>query len=115
MPRAKRGFKARRRRNRLLKLAEGYYSSRSRTIRTATEAVENALKSAYVGRKRKKRDYRRLWQIRIGAAAKSHGTSYSALMGKLRIKQVALDRKMLAALAADHPQDFEAIVTFVNS
>ena len=114
MPRAKRGFKARRRRNRVLKQAKGFYSGRSRLIRTATEAVDNAHKAAFVGRKLKKRDYRKLWQVRIGAAAKELGTSYSRFLGSLKAKRVALDRKMLAELAVSHPADFKAVVEFVS-
>lgn len=112
MPRVKRGFKRRHRRTRLLKKAEGFYAARSRLIRKASEAVDRALATSYVGRKRKKRDYRSLWQMRIAAAAKLSGTSYSRLMGNLRKKRVALDRKMLAMMAVDHPSDFKAIVTF---
>ncbi len=75
MPRAKRGFKARRRHNKVLKQAKGFHSGRSRLIRTAMEAVDHALKYAYVGRKLKKRDFRGLWQTRIQAAARMSGTS----------------------------------------
>ena len=115
MPRAKRGFKARRRRNRILKQAEGFYAGRRRLIRTATEAVDNALKAAYVGRKLKKRDWRAVWQTRIGAAAKAQGFSYSRLVGSLAKKRVALDRKMLAWLAVEQPADFSAVVQFAKT
>jgi len=110
MPRAKRGFKARRRRNKVLKQAKGFHSGRSRLIRSAMEAVDHALKYAYVGRKLKKRDFRGLWQTRIAAAARDGGTSYSKLIGGLKKHNVELDRKMLAELATSHPEDFAAIV-----
>lgn len=115
MPRAKRGFKRRRHVKKVLKQAKGYHASRHRLVRTAMEAVDHALKYAYVGRKLKKRDYRGLWQTRIAAAAKGHGTSYSRLMGDLRKKEVALDRKMLSELAVLHPEDFRAIVEWARA
>ncbi len=115
MPRVKRGFKARRRRNKVLKQAKGFYGGRSRLIRTAMEAVDNALFDAYVGRKRKKRDFRGLWQTRIAAAAKQHGTSYSRFMGELKKKQVEIDRKMLSEIAVQHPEDFAALVEWAKS
>jgi len=114
MPRAKRGFKARRRHNKVLKQAKGFYGGRSRLIRTAMEAVDHALKYAYVGRKLKKRDFRGLWQTRIQAAARTNGTSYSRLMGDLKKKDVQLDRKMLSELAVSHPEDFAAIVDWAK-
>jgi large subunit ribosomal protein L20 len=115
MPRAKRGFKARRRRNKVLKKAKGYYGGRHRLIRTAMEAVDKALQYAFMGRKRKKRDFRGLWQTRIAAAAKQHGTSYSALMGSLRKKEARLNRKVLSEVAVNHPEDFKAIVEWAQS
>ena len=111
MPRVRRGFKARRRRNRVLKQAKGFFSARHRLIRTAMEAVDNALSSAYVGRKLRKRDFRRLWQTRISAAAKLNGTSYSKLMGALCKKGITLNRKMLAEIAVNHPDDFKTVVS----
>lgn len=115
MPRVKRGFKARQRRNKVLKKAKGYHAGRRRLIRTAMEAVDKALRYAYVGRKLKKRDYRALWQTRIAAAAKAHGTSYSRLMGDLNKKGNELDRKMLSELAIQHPDDFAAIVEWARA
>lgn len=115
MPRAKRGFKARRRRKRVLKQAKGFHGGRHRLIRTAMEAVDNALLAAYVGRKLKKRDFRGLWQTRIAAAARDHGTSYSRLIGALKKGGVDLDRKMLAAIAVQHPDDFAAIVKWAKT
>jgi len=114
MPRVKRGFKARRRRNKVLKQAKGYHSARSRLIRTAMEAVDHALKYAYTGRKLKKRDFRALWQTRIAAAAKTHGTSYSRFIGALAKKSSTLNRKMLSEVALNHPADFKAIVEWAQ-
>lgn len=110
MPRAKRGFKRRRHVKKVLKQAKGYHSARSKLTRTAMEAVDHALKYAYVGRKLKKRDYRGLWQTRIAVAAKANGTSYSKLIGCLKKKGVELDRKVLSEIAIRHPKDFAAIV-----
>jgi len=110
MPRAKRGFKARRRRNKVLKLAKGFHAGRHRLIRTAMVAVDRSLASSFIGRKLRKRDFRALWQVRISAAAKQNGTSYSKLMGALRGKGVLINRKMLAELAIHHPEDFSSIV-----
>jgi len=115
MPRAKRGFKARRRHKKVLKSAKGYSGSRSKLIRTAMEAVDHALQYAYVGRKLKKRDFRALWQTRIAAAAKGQGTSYSRLIGNLKKKGSELDRKMLAELALHHSEDFAAIVEWAKA
>jgi large subunit ribosomal protein L20 len=108
--RVKRGTKARRRRNRVLQHAEGYYSARSRIFGRAIEQVHNAWSDAYAHRRQKKRDFRRLWIVRIGAAAKANGTNYSKLMAALRLKGVALDRKTLADLAVSDPGGFKAVV-----
>jgi len=109
MPRAKRGFKARRRRNRILNHAEGYWGSRSRLYGIAVEAVHKAWQYAYVGRKLRKRDFRRLWVVRINAAARMNGTTYSRLIGALKTKNVGIDRKILADLAVVDPDTFAAI------
>ena len=114
MPRAKRGFKARRRRNRALKHARGFYGARSRIFGDAVEQVRRAWQEAYKGRRRKKRDFRRLWIIRINAAARQHGLSYSKLMHKLKLSNVGLDRKILADLALRDPGGFKAVVDSVN-
>jgi large subunit ribosomal protein L20 len=110
MPRAKRGFKARRRRNRVLKLARGFYGARSRIYGDAVEQVRRSLRESYRGRKRKKRDFRRLWIVRINAAARMHGMSYSKLIHRLKESDVALDRKILADLALRDPGGFKAVV-----
>lgn len=114
MPRAKRGFKARRRRNRVLKHAKGYYSARSRLFGSAIEQVHNAWADAYAHRRRRKRDFRRLWVTRISAAAKGQGYSYSRLIGALKSAGVLLDRKILADLAATDPGAFKAVVDAVR-
>lgn len=115
MPRAKRGFKARRRRNRVLKLAKGYRGGRSKLFRSAQEAVDRGLNYAYKHRRLKKRDFRALWIQRINAAARVHGLSYSQLMGALKKAQVALDRKILAELAANDPEGFAQVVSTAKS
>ncbi len=109
MARVKRGFKARRRRNRVLKQASGFFGSRSRLYKVAAVAVMHALSDAYTGRKLKKRDMRRLWITRIGAAARQQGLSYSVMMGGLQKADVALDRKILADLAVTDPDGFSAV------
>ena len=110
MPRAKRGFKARRRRNRVLKHASGYYSSRGRVFGDAIEQVHNAWADAYAHRRLKKRDFRRLWITRISAAAKLNGVSYSKLVFKLKKASIQLDRKILAELAVSDPGGFKAVI-----
>jgi large subunit ribosomal protein L20 len=110
MPRAKRGFKARRRRNRILKHASGYHSARSRLFAYAKEVVMKAWVYAYAHRKRKKRDFRRLWIARINAGARINGTSYSRLMHGLKKANIELDRKVLSDIAIAAPKDFEHIV-----
>lgn len=110
MPRAKRGFKARRRRNRILKQAKGYHSARSRLFAYAKEVVMKAYVYAYAHRKRRKRDFRRLWIARINAAARQNGTTYSRLMHTLKKAQIALDRKILADIAATDSGTFGQIV-----
>ncbi len=110
MPRVKRGFKARRRRNRILKHAKGFYGARSRTFRSAIAQVHRAWLSAYRDRKRRKRDFRRLWITRINAATREHGLNYSRFMGQLKRQNIEIDRKILAELAYRDPQGFKAVV-----
>jgi large subunit ribosomal protein L20 len=114
MPRVKRGAKGARRRKAILKQAKGYFGGRHRLLRTASEAVDKALAYAYVGRKLKKRDFRKLWQSRIGAAAKENGTSFSRLIGNLKKKGVVLNRKVLSEIAVAHPKDFAAIANLAK-
>jgi large subunit ribosomal protein L20 len=110
MPRAKRGFKARRRRNRILKHASGFHSARSRLYAYAKEVVMKAWVYSYAHRRRKKRDFRRLWITRINAAARANNTSYSRLMHGLKNAKVALDRKVLSDLAIADPKAFSKVV-----
>ena len=110
MPRVTRGSKARRRRNRVLKLAKGYRGGRHKLYRNATEAVERALVYAYRDRRSKKRDFRRLWITRINAGAQMNDTSYSQFMGGLKKAGVELDRKVLANMAILDPNAFSEVV-----
>jgi large subunit ribosomal protein L20 len=110
MARVTRGFKARRRRNKVLKLAKGFRGGRHRLYRSATEAVDRALNYAYRDRRNKKRDFRGLWIARISAAAKQNGTSYSKLMGGLKKAGVELDRKVLSNMAILDPNAFTQVV-----
>ena len=111
MPRAKRGFKARRRRNRLLKWAKGFRGKRSKCHAIANEAVQHAWMHMYRSRKQRKRDFRALWIQRINAASRSLGVSYSKLMGKLGSANIQLNRKMLAEIAISDPVAFQQIAT----
>ncbi|HVK64859.1 MAG TPA: 50S ribosomal protein L20 [Polyangium sp.] len=110
MPRVKRGFKARRRRNRVLNLTEGYFLGRKNRYRQAVEVLRHAWEYGYVSRKLKKRDFRRLWIVRINAGARTNGTTYSRLMSSLKKANVALDRKVLSELAIHDPASFGAVV-----
>jgi large subunit ribosomal protein L20 len=110
MPRVTRGFKARRRRNRVLKLAKGFRGGRSRLYKTATEAVDRALVYAYRDRRTKKRDFRRLWIARINAGARMNDMSYSKLMGGLKKANIDLDRKVLSNLAILNADAFTRVV-----
>jgi len=113
MPRVKRGFKARRRRNKTLKMAKGYRGARSRLYKTATEAVDRALKYAYRDRRVRKREMRGLWIIRISAAVKQHGVSYSRFIGDLKKANIGLDRKVLSEMAIHDPDRFGQLVKMV--
>ncbi|MDJ0763114.1 MAG: 50S ribosomal protein L20 [Myxococcota bacterium] len=115
MARVKRGFKARQRRNRTLKQAKGFFGSRSRLFRIANVAVMHSLADAYIGRRLRKRDMRRLWITRIGAAAKAQGISYSKFIGGLNKAGVALNRKVLAELAIADPGGFSALADIARS
>ena len=110
MPRAKRGNKRLERRKKILKLAKGYRGTKSKLYRSAKESVERGLNFAYTGRKLKKRDFRSLWIVRIGAAARLNGINYSQLMHGLKVAGVELDRKVLADLAVNQPEAFAAVV-----
>jgi large subunit ribosomal protein L20 len=109
MPRAKRGNKRLERRKKILKLAKGYRGTKSKLYRSAKESVERGLNFAYTGRKLKKRDFRSLWIVRIGAAARLNGLNYSQFMHGLKLAGVELDRKVLADFAAKEPETFAAL------
>ena len=109
MPRAKRGFKARRRRHRIMAWAKGFRGKRGSCYRVAFETVRHAWQHMYRLRKERKGDFRRLWIIRINAASRKLGISYARLMGALSTAQVTLDRKILAELAMHDPQAFKAV------
>lgn len=110
MPRVKRGNVARKRRKKVLKLAKGFRGSHSKLFRTANQQVMKALRNAYRDRRKRKRDFRRLWITRINAASRQHGLSYSQLTGQLKKANVGLNRKMLAQLAMLDPQAFAKVV-----
>jgi large subunit ribosomal protein L20 len=110
MPRAKRGNKRLQRRKKILGLAKGFMLTKSKLYRQAREAVERALKFAYVGRKIKKRDYRSMWIVRISAAAKNNGFSYSRLIYGLKLAGITLDRKVLSELAISDANGFTELV-----
>ena len=107
--RVKRGFKARRRRNKVLKLARGYRAGRSKLFRTAADALDKALMYAYRDRRVRKRDFRRLWIARINAASRMNNLSYSKFIHGLKLSSVQLDRKVLAELAISDPSGFSKI------
>jgi len=109
MPRVKRGNVRRAKRKKLLSRAKGFYQTKSKLYRAAKESVDTALKYAYVGRKNKKREYRRLWVVRINAAAREHGLTYSQLIRGLKAAGSTLDRKMLADLAVTQPAAFATV------
>jgi len=109
MPRAKRGNKRLERRKKILKLAKGYRGTKSKLYRSAKESVERGLNFAYTGRKLKKRDFRSLWIVRIGAAARLNGLNYSQLMHGLKLAEIELDRKVLADLAVNQPDAFKEV------
>jgi large subunit ribosomal protein L20 len=108
--RVKRGVKARRRRNRVLKLAKGFRGRRKNAYRRANQAVERALDYSTRDRRRRRREFRSLWIVRINAAARLNGTTYSRLVGAMHTAGVALDRKVLAEIALALPADFAAVV-----
>ena len=110
MPRVKRGFKARKRRKKILKAAKGFRGGQSKLFKTAAIAVNRAGMFAYRDRRNRKRDFRRLWIMRINAAARDNGLSYSTFMGGLHKEGINLDRKILADMAVSDPATFSEIV-----
>ena len=114
MARIKGAIMTRKRRNKVLKLAKGYYGSKSNLFKTAKQAVMKSGNYAYIGRKQKKRDFRRLWITRINAAARLNGMSYSVLMDGLKKKNIQINRKMLADIAVNDPAAFTKLVETVR-
>jgi len=115
MARVKRGFKARRRRNRLLRHARGFRNARSRAYRIAQPAVQKAWLYAYKHRRERKRNYRALWITRINAASRANGMTYSKLMHGLKKSEVQLDRRVLADIAVHDPEGFGAVVSVARA
>ena len=113
MPRVKRGFKARHRRKKVLKAAKGYRGGQSKLYKTASISVKRAGMFAYRDRRARKRDFRRLWIIRINAAARENGLSYSKLMDGIHKAGIDLDRKMLADMAVNDPAAFSQVARMV--
>ena len=115
MSRVKRGFKARRRRNKILKAARGFRGGRSKLFRTAKNAVYRSWAYAYRDRRLKKRSFRRLWIARINAAARSNGTRYGELVHLFKQAEIGLDRKVLADIAVHDPAGFTRLVEFARA
>lgn len=109
MARVKRAVNAKKNHRKVLKLAKGYYQGKSKLFRTANETVIRALRNAYVGRRLKKRDFRRLWIARINAAARMNGMTYSTLMNGLKKAGIEINRKMLSEIAINDPKSFTAL------
>ena len=114
MPRVKGGPQTRQRRKKRLKLAKGQYGGRSRLFRTATESVDKGQQYAYIGRRHRKRDFRRLWITRISAALRAQGTTYSWFINALNKANVSLNRKMLSEMAIHDPEGFSNLVKTVQ-
>ena len=110
MPRSTNAVASRARRKKVLKMAKGYFGARKNVYTVAKNAVEKGLQYAYIGRKLRKRQFRSLWIMRINAAARQHGMSYSKFMGQLSKSGIDLNRKVLADLAMNHPEAFKAVV-----
>lgn len=110
MPRVKRGPAGRRRHKKILKMAKGYVGGRGSLIRTAKDAVARSGNYAYVHRRLRKRDFRRLWIARINAAARAHGVNYSRLMAGLKKAGIDINRKMLAEIAVSDPEGFKMVM-----
>ena len=114
MARIKRAVNAHKSRRKVMKLAKGYWGAKSKQYRAAKEQVARSLRYAFIGRKLRKREFRRLWITRINAAARQYGLTYSQFMGRLAKQNIGLNRKVLADLAMNNPQAFEAIVNSVK-
>jgi large subunit ribosomal protein L20 len=115
MPRSVNTVAAKARRKKVIKAAKGYFGRRKNVHTVAKNAVEKAMQYSYIGRKQKKRNFRSLWIQRINAGVREHGISYSTFMGGISKKGIALNRKVLADLAMNHPEAFKAVVDKVKS
>lgn len=115
MARIKRGVTSHQKHKKVLKLTKGYRGVRSKLIRRAKESLLHAGEYAFAGRKQKRRDLRKLWIIQLGNAVRAEGMSYSKFIAGLKLKNINLDRKILADLAINNPQDFKKILSQVNS
>lgn len=114
MPRAKGGFKTRRRHKKRLKMAKGQYGAKSKLFRTATESVDKGQAYAYTGRRLRKRDFRSLWVARINAAVRQHGLTYSRFINALKKAHVTLDRKVLSEMAIHDPAGFDKLAAMAK-
>ena len=115
MARIKRAVNAQKKRRKMLKLAKGYYGAKSKQYRIASEQVRRSLAYAYVGRKHRKRDFRRLWIVRINAACRSYGIPYNRFINGLKVANIALNRKSLADMAVNDPAGFGEVVAKVKA
>lgn len=114
MARVKKGLNAKKKHKKVLKLAKGYYGAKSKLFRPANQAVMRALRSAYIGRKLRKRDFRKLWITRINAAARQNGLSYSKFINGLKKSEIEVNRKMLSEMAIHDPEGFKSLVDTVK-
>ncbi|MGM0378169.1 MAG: 50S ribosomal protein L20 [Bacillota bacterium] len=110
MARVKGGVNAKKKHKKILKLAKGFYGQKSKVFRAANTAVMRSLRSAYVGRKQRKRDFRKLWITRINAASRQNGLSYSRFIHGLKLADIKINRKMLSEMAIHNPEDFTKLV-----
>ncbi|MBM4120076.1 MAG: 50S ribosomal protein L20 [Nitrospira sp.] len=115
MPRVKGGSKTRQRRKKRLKLAKGQYGAKSRLFRSATESVDKGQQYAYVGRRKRKRNFRSLWVARINAAVRAHGLTYSRFISALKKSKVMLDRKVLSEMAINDPAGFDKLAAMAKA
>ena len=115
MARVKRAMMTRKRRNKILKMAKGYWGAKSKHFKMANQAVMKSLTYAYIGRRLKKRDFRRLWITRISAACKMNGINYSTFMHGLKLAQIAIDRKILAEMAVNDKAAFAQLVELAKA
>lgn len=115
MPKTKNNVASRAKRRKILKLAKGYWGSRSKVYTVAKHSVEKGLQYAYRDRKNKKRTFRQLWIVRINAAARLNGTTYSRLMNAMKTKEIDINRKVLASIAVENPAAFTDLVKFVSA